>query len=818
MLKLEATDRTAFVYGTQVISYREVVENINKFRSILNIEKGDRVIIFSENSPFWVYSLFAIWEKGGVAVPIDFMSSKEDLEYYISDCKPKVILTSTERLPIVNQLSNKPQVIEINRLSYDFTPDNMDFTEKLKDDVAVILYTSGTTGNPKGVMLTFDNLLSNIESVEKVGIASCEDKTIAILPFHHSYPLVVSLLIPLQLQATIVFLEKLTPDDILKKFQDYKITILVGVPRLYNLFHKRIFDRINSNFIAKSLFKLSKSLNYQPISRFIFKKVHQQFGGSVKYFVSGGSKLDVEVAKDLWSLGFKIIEGYGLTETSPIVSFNPPDKIKLGSVGKVIEGVEVKIKDDEILVKGRNVFKGYYNKPKETDEAFENGYFKTGDLGFFDEDGYLYITGRKKEIIVLPNGKNINPEDIENYITKNFPIVKEIAVIERDRQLFAVIYPDYDYIKKEKIVNIYETIKWNVIDKYNLSTVSYKRLNGFTIVNTELPKTRLGKIRRFMLREFLQKQQEKRDVKEPEDEIYQTIKNYLQNYTKITPYPDSHIEIDLGLDSLGKIEFLTFLETAFGVNLSEDFLVENQTVEKIYTFIKDRISRIESSDIDWKKILSQKVELQICDRCLSIYIKPILKIIFKLYNGLSVKGVENIPNNPVIFASNHQSFLDGFLIAASLPTDVLIKTYFLAEETYFNSDFRKFIAKKSGILIVNINKNLRDSLLKSASVLKKGKNLVIFPEGARTRDGNLLEFKKSFAILSRELNIPVVPVVIKGAFESFPINSKFPKPRKITVEFLEVVYPQEKSYDDIVREVYNKIDSKLKLAGVKTHV
>lgn len=813
MIKIKSTDKTAFIYAGERINYKQVVDNINKVASVLNIEKGDRVIIFSENSPFWVYSLFAIWQKGGIAVPVDFMSNKEDLDYYISDCNPKVILTSTDRLPVVNQLFNKPQVIQIDKLECNFKLDNIDLTENKnkKDDVAVILYTSGTTGKPKGVMLTFDNLLSNIESVEKVNIASSDDKTLVILPFHHSYPLVVSLLIPLQLQATIIFLEKLTPEDIIKKFQDYKITILIGVQRLYNLFHKRIFDRINSNLIAKLLFKICKILNFQPLSKLVFNKVHKQFGGNVKYFVSGGSKLDVEVAKDLWALGFKVVEGYGLTETSPIVSFNPPDKIKLGSVGKVIEGVEIKIKDEEILVKGRNVFKGYYNKPKETEEAFEDGYFKTGDLGYFDEEGYLYITGRKKEIIVLPNGKNINPEEIENYIIKNFPIVKEIAVIEKDGQLFAIIYPDYEYVKKEKIVNLYETIKWNVIDKYNLSAVSYKKLNGFTIVNTELPKTRLGKTRRFMLKEFLQKQQEKRDIKEPQDEIYQIIKKYLQNYTNITPYPDFHIEIDLGLDSLGKIEFLTFLETAFGITLSEDFLVENQTVEKIYSFIKDRISKVESLEIDWSRILNQDIKVDICERCLTVYIKPVLKIFFKLYNGLSVKGVKNIPDMPVIFASNHQSFLDGFLITASLPTNILSKTYFLAEETYFKSDFRKFIAKKSGILIVNVNRNLRESLLKSASVLRKGKNLVIFPEGARTRDGNLLEFKKSFAILSRELGIPIVPVVIKGAFESFPINSKFPKPHKISVEFLEPIYPEGKIYDDIVKEVYNKIDSKLKI-------
>ncbi|ACN98387.1 long-chain-fatty-acid CoA ligase [Sulfurihydrogenibium azorense Az-Fu1] len=808
MITIKPSDKTALIYAGEKISYHQLLHHIDVFSSLLEVSKEDKVAIFSENRPEWIYTFFAVWKKAAVNVPIDFMSNQEELLYILQDCKPKVIFTSK---------NNKEKVISIKeKLDYDiqvFVFEELDFkskgeskeVEKDLEDVAVILYTSGTTGNPKGVMLTYKNILSNVRAVEKVGIASEKDSTLALLPFHHSYPLVVSMIIPLNLQATIVFLDKLTPEDILEKLKTYKVSILIAVPRVYSLFHRRIFQEINKSSLTKTVFKVVKTINYQPLSRLIFKKVHQVFGGNIKYFVSGGSKLDLEVAKDLWALGFKVVEGYGLTETSPIVSFNPPDKIKLGSVGKPIEGVEVKILDGEILVKGDNVFKGYYNKPLETQSSFKDGYFMTGDLGYLDDEGYLYITGRKKEIIVLPNGKNINPEEIENHILKMSDIVKEVAVIEKDNSLFAIIYPDFEAVKKKGIVNLEETIKWNVIDKYNLTQPPYKRIGGFKIVNQELPKTRLGKIRRFMLKDFLEKSQEKpRQIKEPDSQVYQILKDYLKSYTNLPVYPDSHIEIDLALDSLGKVELLTFIETTFGVSITEKDLAQNPTVESLYKLIEEIKTKIETQTVNLKEILNQESTAEIKEGFI-IYLKPILKTFFKIYNNLQVEGLENIKEKPVIFAPNHQSYLDGFLLIASLPNDILKDTYFLAEETYFNSAFRRFIAKNFNVIPVNINKNLKDSLIKSAAVIKSGKNLVIFPEGARTRDGSLLPFKKGFAILSKELNIPVIPTVISGAFESYPINAKIPKPYPIKVKFLEAVYPDNLSYDEITDLVKNKI-------------
>ncbi len=811
---LKEHNSVAFIYKEIPITYKQLIQKVKEYASLLDIKTDDRVAIFSENRPEWAISFFSIWHRGGIPVPVDFMSTPEEVAYVLNDCKPSYIFCSKNNESVVKealkQLDYTPEVLVFEDIKPKDTVEQG--IEREKDDIAVILYTSGTTGNPKGVMLTYDNLYSNIEGIVEVNIASQEDKTIAILPFHHSYPLMVSLLIPMYLGATVVFLDKLSAEDILNKLQKYKVPIIVGVPRLYTLFHRKIFEQINKNFVTKLLFRLCKTINNQKLSKVVFKKVHDTFGGNIRYFVSGGAKLDKEIAEDLWALGFKIIEGYGLTETSPIITFNPPDKIKLGSVGKPIKDVQVKIENDEVVVKGRNVMKGYYNRPEETKKVLKNGWLYTGDLGFIDDEGYLYITGRKKDIIVLPNGKNINPEEIEQKLLKLSPLIKEVVVIEENGKLIAVIYPDFQIVNQRKIVNIEETIKWEVIDVYNQHVPDYKRISGIKIVKRELPKTRLGKVRRFLIQDFLKEETEKKSFeKEPDFEEYRIIKEYLQKVVKRDVSPSEHIEIDLGLDSLEKVELQAFLEKTFGVSITDEELASYPTVKELAEFVKERKTKIEIEEVDWSKLLKEDVDIDISENEYSlIIVKKVLKPIFKVYFRLEVEGIENIPESPFILTPNHQSYLDGFLIVSSLPDNVLKHIYFLAEEKYFPlNTLRGKAGKFFHILTVNINRNLKGSLQKTAMLLKRGKSVVIFPEGARTRTGELLEFKKSFAILSKELNVPVVPLVIKGAYESMPIGSPFPKPKKITLKFLEPIYPDDMSYEEITEKTKQMIEKEL---------
>ncbi|MGE5400405.1 MAG: AMP-binding protein [Ignavibacteriales bacterium] len=796
-------NKTALIYNDKEISYNELMHNVGAFAAALNINPGDRVAIFSENRPEWIYAFFAVWNKRGINVTVDFLSTADEVSYILNDCKPAAVFSSLNNQPVLNKALESVVDAPLVYLFENFKPGRPAMPEdpeaRDKDETALIIYTSGTTGSPKGVMLSYDNLYSNVECITGKNIIGYNDRMIAILPFHHAFPLQGTILMPLYAGGTVIIPDQISSDAIIKTLQKYDITIILGVPRLFNLFHAGIVSKINSNKVARLLLKISRTANSYSVGKVIFKKVQNTFGGHINYFISGGAKLDPVVARDFKALGFKILEGYGMTEMSPLISFNPPEKIKIGSAGKAFEDVTLKVVDEEIIVTGRNVMKGYYNKPEETREILKDGWIYTGDYGYVDKEGYIFITGRKKEIIVLPNGKNLNPEEIENKILATNPIIKEIGVFQKDDQLFAVIYPDFTLMQKENIVNIQETIKWNVIDKYNLSVASYKKIFNFTIVHNELPRTRLGKIKRFSLSQLLQKEQKERTTIDiPDYQEYKLLEEYLRGVVKKEVLPDAHVELDLGLDSLDKVELQVQIEKTFGISMSNEDLSVHSTVRKLADYIKNKKTKIETEVMHWGKVLKEDIDFEIPR---STYMLKILKVLFKplfkFYIRIEGEGIENIPQTPVIIAPNHQSFLDGLLIANVLKNKTLDKTYFFAKEKNIKSSFTRFFARNSNILILNINKDLKLTLQKIATILKKGNNMVIFPEGARSRDGNLMDFKKSFAIISKELNVPVVPVVIDGAYEKFSIGSKFPKPGKIRLKFLKPIYPGDMDYDSI---------------------
>lgn len=354
-------------------------------------------------------------------------------------------------------------------------------------------------------------------------------------------------------------------------FQTYKVTMMIGVPRLWEMLHQKIMEKINAGKATKLIFKLCEKINSISFSRKIFKKVHDNFGGNVRFFVSGGSKLDPRVSRDFLTLGLKVCEGYGMTETAPMISFTPLDEIRPGSAGRILPGIEAKIAEDgEIIARGRNVMKGYYNKPEETAETIDSeGWIHTGDLGEI-RDGFLYVTGRKKEMIVLSNGKNINPIEIEQQIMSKTNLIQEIVISEIDSVLTAVIYPNFQKIYDEKVTNIKETLKWGVIDSYNGKAPNYRKILDIRIVQEEMPKTKIGKIRRFMIPDMLkEKETENIHIEEPKYEEYTLLKDYLVKTKNRPVSPSAHIELDLGMDSLDMVELLTYLESNFGVKGAE---------------------------------------------------------------------------------------------------------------------------------------------------------------------------------------------------------------------------------------------------------
>ena len=821
MVFLKDYNKTAIIYDDREYSYKDVILSAKSFSERINIKKEDRVIIFMENRPELLFSFLGTWNKQGTCVCLDGGFSGEELTYYVKDCKPKYIFTSkgnyenaVEGLRLA-EMENNVEIIVVDDIPIDYQGDDLTIEIEDKYFVSLILYTSGTTGNPKGVMLTFDNILINMEGLDEYKMFRTTDRVLALLPMHHIFPLLGAGVVPLGKGSTIVFLKEISSQAMIEALQKYKITFIIGVPKLWEMLHKKIMEKINSGKITKTIFKLAEKINNKNFSRKIFKKVHDGFGGNIRFFVSGGSKLDPQVSRDFLTLGIDVCEGYGLTETSPMISFTPTNEVVPGSAGKILTGVTVKIAEDgEILAKGRNVMKGYYGRPDATAEVIDkDGWFHTGDLGEI-KNGLLYVTGRKKEMIVLSNGKNINPIEIEQWIMSNTNLIKEMAIMDYEDKLTAVIYPDFYKLHEEGITNIIETFKKGVVDKYNKQAVSYKKVLDVKIVQEELPKTKIGKIRRFMLKDVIEKKEEKvQHIEEPKTEEYKNIATFLKSIKNKPIIPTAHLELDLGLDSLDIVELLSHIEGTFGVKIDEQTFVEYCTVEKLAEYVQKHSSEIiNDTKIDWKDILSKDTDGNLPkSNTMGKIIKFILKPAFTFFIKVHKSGLENIEKNePVIFAGNHQSFLDGFIVNQAMPNNILDKTYYFADIKHFKKGYMKFMGENSNIIFVDINKNLINSLQMLSKAIRNGKNIVIFPEGTRTRDGKINNFKKFFAILSKELNIPVVPFVIDGAYKAYPPSSKYPKGGNVKVKFLEKIYPENMSYEELTEKVYDTIKKELK--------
>ncbi|EEO42067.1 1-acylglycerol-3-phosphate O-acyltransferase [Fusobacterium animalis 7_1] len=817
--------RIAVTYGEQKISYADVIKYANYYSEFLDITKGDRSALMMENRPESIFSFFSIWAKKGIAISLDAGYTVDQLAYVLGDSTPKYLFVSNKTKKVAEEanskLNNIIKIINVDELVLpaEYKIKKEEFENDSNDDVAVIVYTSGTTGNPKGVMITYENIKTNMEGVRAVDLVNETDVILAMLPYHHIMPLCFTLILPMYMGVPIVLLTEISSASLLKTLQENRVTVILGVPRVWEMLDKAIMIKINESSLAKFMFKMAEKINSMAIRKMLFSKVHKQFGGHIRLMVSGGAKIDKNILEDFRTMGFCAIQGYGMTETAPIIAFNVPGRERSDSAGEVIPNVEVKIADDgEILVKGKNVMKGYYNNEKATEEAFDkDGWFHTGDLGRMDGK-YLIIIGRKKEMIVLPNGKNIDPNDIENEIIKNTDLIKEIAVTEYKEQLLAIIYPDFQQIEAKKIVNIKDAIKWEVIDKYNVTAPNYKKIHDIKIVKKELPKTRIGKIRRFMLKDLIedkddvieQKEEKKAIVVPPEmKEKFDIINKYIdERYHKAIDL-DSHIELDLGFDSLDIVEFMNFLNETFGINLVEQDFVENKTISAIIKLVNEKagkfVEKVDKNE-NLKKIIESDSDVKLPkDARYAKFLRVILGPFFRFYFKYKCIDKENIKDGAGIIVGNHQSYLDGFMVNNVFTTKEMNDNYYIATALHFKSKTMKYLANHGNIILVDANRNLKNTLQAAAKVLKNNKKLIIFPEGARTRDGQIHEFKKTFAILAKDLNVPIYPFVLKGAYEAFPYNKKFPKRNNVSVQFLERIEPNNKTVEELVEETKNNI-------------
>jgi long-chain acyl-CoA synthetase len=784
-------DKTAFVNRTGVrrleVSYQQFANLSLRMANLLaqnGVEPGDRVLLWGPNSSWWAVAYWGIIVRGAVAVPVDFMSDRVRADSIRKLTSAKVVLQSRFK---PDRLTGSPALLleDLQYLLEDILPAGRTVPVS-PENTAQLIYTSGTTGNPKGVRLTHKNLVANMTQInEQVPIITADFSFLSLLPLSHMFELMGGFLTPLYRGATVVYLRTLKPSAIMAALGEEDIYIIMSVPRLMQLLQSSIEREVAEKYLSGYFRRLSALAARLPkgVRRTLFFPVQKKFGRNFTAFVSGGAPLAPEAFKFWDRMGFTVLEGYGLTETSPVLCVNTMAKQVPGSVGPPLPGVQVKIAGKEVLARGDNVFPGYYENEQASRDAFtDDGWFRTGDIGEISPDGWLSIKGRQKELIVTGAGVNVYPDEVEAVLNRT-PGVKESCVIGLDRgggeEVHAVLLLDGSGTSPEEI-----------IAQANTGLDALQRITGFTVWSeAEFPRTTTLKIRKFAVQEQVLKGKDDGEAGTSHDPLISLLARVTGN-NAADIHEESLLVNDLGLTSIDRLELVNFLEQEYRLDI-DDSRIDPQT--KV---------------ADLRRMLAQREKLKvhdhfrfwtnsaICRGLRTLGDAVINGPLFRSFVTLEVQGSEHLEDlaGPVFFVANHLSYLDQPAVMFALPAKLRYRSATAAWEEFFFGDYGgleriwRRLCYEYGTLALNLfplpqSQGFSGSLAFMGRLVDAGINILIFPEGGHALDGNMLPFQPGLGIMVKELAIPVVPVKISGTEKVLPHEVSFPKRGRVTVTF-----------------------------------
>jgi long-chain acyl-CoA synthetase len=833
---------------------REMAERVAGHLEVRGVRPGERCAILGDNDPRWVAAYLGALRLGAVALPLDTAYKAKQIATLLKDSGALFIFTTHKFLDAVREaVAQSGAPVEV-ALLFGAEPGLASLDDIVKGpapalppspatsaDAAVMLYSSGTTGNPKGVVLTHGNLNAESYSVFERITVHPTDSLLGVLPLFHALAQMANLLLPLIVGASVVYLEQINTTELLRALRERGITIFVCVPQFFYLIHQRVMQQVAAAGAAKRVvFRallrtngfLRRALRINLGPKF-FKPVHAVLGEKMRLLVTGGSRFDTTIGADLYALGFNIIQAYGLTECSgaaTVMHFGDPH---LGAVGHPLKGVEIRIVPPpeesrageeqrgpagepvgEVLIRGGIVMQGYYNRPDANAATLRDGWLYTGDLGYLDADGRLYITGRAKEMIVTSSGKNIYPEEIEAHYLQS-PFIKECCVLgiappnePAAERLHAVVVPNFEVMRQRKVLNAKEVLRFE-IESLSVQLPSHKRVLSYEIWNEELPRTTTRKLKRFQIAARVNAEVKHgessaaaatRSVR-AEDEAWAAQPQVARALAVITEaarhkaavHPEANLELELGLDSMERVELLTRLEQMFGAQVPDEvsnrIYIVRELVDAVLAAAPGGVSGADAAPAAagkdaWGRLLRELPDddpafngLLVPKPFFSVFEFCVLKLFYAaawLLLGLRVRGRERLPaSGPFLLCPNHQSYLDAFLLISALPYRVMRRMFFVGASEYFATPLRRWLAREVNVVPVDPDTNLTKAMQAGAFGLKNGMVLILFPEGERSIDGKIKKFKKGGPILSLHLGAAIVPAALEGAYEVWPRGKGF---------------------------------------------